>query len=68
MDLVLSFVALAALVLIGGAIYLWRKGGAQKQVWLMLLLALVMIANLLIWTLPDSSGTAPVDRAAESSR
>lgn len=68
MDLVLSLVALAALVLIGGAIYLWRKGGAQKQVWLMLLLALVMIANLLIWTLPDSSGTAPVDRAAESSR
>ncbi|MBO9518683.1 MAG: hypothetical protein J7493_11505 [Porphyrobacter sp.] len=68
MDIVLSLVMLATLVLIGGAIFLWRRGGAQKQVWLMLLLAVVMIVNLLIWMLPDSSGTAPVDHAAEGSR
>ncbi|KRA83822.1 hypothetical protein [Altererythrobacter sp. Root672] len=68
MDIVLSLVMLATLVLIGGAIFLWRKGGAQKQVWLMLLLAVVMIVNLLIWILPDSNGTAPVDRAAEATR
>jgi hypothetical protein len=64
MDLVLSVVVLAAIALVAGAIWLWRRGGATKQVWLMLLLAVVMIVNVLIWTLPDSGGTAPLDRAA----
>jgi hypothetical protein len=64
MDLVLSIVMLAAVALLAGALFLWCRGGASKQVWLMLLLALVMIANVLIWTLPDASGTAPVERAA----
>jgi hypothetical protein len=68
MDIVLSLVMLATLVLIGGAVFLWRRGGAQKQIWLMLLLAVVMVVNLMIWLLPDSSGTAPVDRAAEQTR
>ena len=30
----------------------------------MLVLALVMGINVLIWTVPDGSGTAPIDRAA----
>ena len=64
MDAVLSVLVLVAIALIGGAIFLWRRGGATRQVWLMLVLAVVMIANVLIWTVPDSSGTAPVDRAA----
>ena len=64
MDAVLSVLVLVAIALIGGAIFLWRRGGATKQVWLMLVLAVVMIANVLIWTVPDGSGTAPVDRAA----
>lgn len=64
MDAVLSILMLAAAVLVAGAIWLWRRGGARKQVWLLLLLAVVMIANVLIWTIPDGSGTAPVDRAA----
>lgn len=64
MDLVLSTVMLAAISLIAGALFLWRRGGASKQVWLMLLLAIVMIVNVLIWTVPDASGTAPVNRAA----
>jgi membrane-bound metal-dependent hydrolase YbcI (DUF457 family) len=66
MDMALSIVVLAAIALVAGAIWLWRRGGATKQVWLMLLLAVVMIVNVLIWTLPDSGGTAPLDRAAES--
>jgi drug/metabolite transporter superfamily protein YnfA len=66
MDLVLSVVVLAAIALVAGAIWLWRRQGATKQVWLMLLLAVVMIVNVLIWTLPDSGGTAPLDRAAEA--
>ena len=61
---VLSVVMLVALALLAGAFVLWRRGGATRQVWLMLVLAAVMIANILIWTVPDSSGTAPVDKAA----
>jgi hypothetical protein len=63
MDTVLSVVALAALALVAGGIYLWRRG-VRKQAGLMLVLAAVMIVNVLIWTLPGSGGTAPIDRAA----
>jgi hypothetical protein len=66
MDLVLSIVVLAAIVLVGGAVWQWRRGGARKQVGLMLVLAVVMIANVLILAIPDSSGTAPLNRATES--
>ena len=68
MDAILSVVVLAAVVLVGGALYLWRRGGSTKQVTLMLVLAVVMIANVLIWTVPDKDGTAPIDRAAEGVR
>ena len=64
MDTVISIMVLTAFALIGGAIYLWRRGGRNKQAGLMLVAAVVMFVNVLIWTLPDASGTAPVDRAA----
>jgi len=67
MDTILSIVALAALALVAGAIYLWRRGRRQ-QAGLMLVLAVVMVVNVLIWTLPDAGGTAPIDRAAEGPR
>lgn len=62
MDLVLSLVMLAAFALIAGAAYLWFKTGARKQAGLMALLALVMLVNVAIWTVPDASGEAPLDR------
>ena len=62
MDLILSLVMLAALALIAGGAYLWLRRGARKQGGLMLLLALVMLINVAIWTLPDASGEAPLDR------
>ena len=68
MDTVLSVVTLAALALVAGAIYLWRRGGARRQATLMLVLAVVMIVNVLIWTVPDSSGTAPIARPEVSER
>ncbi len=67
MDTILSIVALAALALIAGAIYLWRKG-VRKQAGLMLVLAVVMIVNVLILTVPGPGGTAPIERAAAGPR
>ena len=68
LDLVLSLLVLASIGLVAGAIVLWRRNGASRNVWLMLVLAGVMIANVLIWTVPDKDGTAPIDRAAEGVR
>ena len=65
MDMILSVLVLIAIALVGGAIVLWRRGEARKQAVLMLVLAVVMFVNVLIWALPQSSGTAPMDRAAE---
>jgi ABC-type glycerol-3-phosphate transport system permease component len=61
MDTVLSLVVLAAIVLVIAAYFTWRRGGRQQAV-LMLILALVGIANVLIWTLPDSKGTSPAEQ------
>jgi hypothetical protein len=63
MDGVLSLVMLTALALVAGAVVLWRRG-VRRQASLMVLLAMVMIVNVLIWTVPDSSGTAPIERDA----
>ncbi len=62
MNVVLSIVVLAAFGLLGGAFFLWRKGGPLKQVLLMVLLAAIAIANVAIWTVPDDQGTAPIDK------
>lgn len=62
METALSLLVLAAMALVGGAFVLWRKGGSAKRIGLMLFLALVMIVNVGIWTVPDSSGQAPLER------
>ena len=64
MDAILSVLVLTAFALTAAAIWQWRRSGATRQVWLMLVLAAVMIGNVLIWTIPDASGEALVDRAA----
>lgn len=61
-DTVLSILVLAAFALLLGAFVLWRRGGAKRQVTLMVILALVAIANVAIWIVPDGRGNAPVDR------
>ncbi|MCL6249570.1 hypothetical protein M3P36_00710 [Altererythrobacter sp. KTW20L] len=47
-----SITMLAALALLAGAFYLWRKQKATKQALLMALLAFIMLANVVIWTIP----------------
>lgn len=60
MNLILSILMLAGLGLIGGAIALARRGDRKKAL-LMVLAALVMLANVGIWTLPTASGESPSD-------
>ena len=61
MNLVLSVMMLAAIALLLGAAALWRRG-VRKQAALMVLLAIIAVINVLIWTVPDAGGRAPVDR------
>jgi hypothetical protein len=61
MDAVLSIVMLTALALTALAVVMWRRG-VRRQAGLMALLVVVMIVNVLIWTLPDHSGTAPINQ------
>ena len=57
----LSLMMLAAIALIGGALVLWRRG-ERKRPALMALLVVVLLVNVGIWTLPDSSGRAPIEQ------
>ncbi|MBD2842405.1 hypothetical protein [Erythrobacter rubeus] len=66
MDIVLSIVMLAAFALLAGAFVYWRRTGEVKQPALMVLLAVIAIANVLIWTVPTSDGTSPIQRAEEA--
>lgn len=60
MDLVLSLLVLTTLALIVGAFYLRRRTGEWMRPLLMLVLAAIMAINVAIWTVPGSSGEAPV--------
>ena len=66
MNLVLSIMMLAAIGLLLGAFFLWRKGGPTKQVLLMVLLAIIAAVNVGLWTIPDAEGTAPLDRLEQA--
>ncbi|MBV7264765.1 hypothetical protein [Erythrobacter ani] len=66
MDIVLSIVMLAAFALLAGAFVYWRRTGELKQPALMVLLAGIAIANVLIWTVPTSDGSSPIERAEQA--
>ena len=66
LDTVLAITVLAALLLLLGAFLLWRRSGEAKQPLLMVLLALIALANVAIWAVPDADGTAPLDRVEQS--
>ena len=51
-DTALSLLMAGAFASIAGAIWLWRRDGFVRQVWLMLLAAAVMLANVAIWVIP----------------
>lgn len=61
-DIVLSIVMLAALALVAGSFFLWRRTGQVKQPALMIVLAVIAVLNVLIWTIPTQSGEAPIQQ------
>ena len=65
MDLALSLLMLTALAMLGGAVYLWRSRGERQRPLLMALLAVVMLVNVGIWTVPDASGEALTQRVTK---
>ncbi|PXW76010.1 hypothetical protein C7451_106174 [Blastomonas natatoria] len=60
---VLSIAMLTAIALVFGAIVLFRRG-QRKQPALMLVLAVVMIANVVIWSIPTKNGQSLVKTEA----
>lgn len=61
----LSLMVLAVIALVGGAAWLWRRGGARKQVALMLVLAAVLALNVAIWAVPDERGQSLAETARD---
>lgn len=52
----LSVAVFAAFLLLVGAWKRWRSGGTSQQMWLMVAAALVILANIAIWVVPDKQG------------
>ena len=63
MAMVLSLLVLLLIALVAGAVFLWRRGGLNRQVALMLILAAVVALNIAIWTVPNKSGETLLDAA-----
>ena len=61
---VMSIMVLAAIILLLGAFALWRRGGARRQVALMVLLAVILAGNVAIWAVPDDQGRSLLGEAA----
>lgn len=55
-NLILSIATFAAVLLLVGAWKRWRRDGAGLQMWLMVAAALVILANIAIWIVPDQQG------------
>lgn len=49
--MVLAIAMLAVFALASGGVVLLRRGGERQRAWLMIAAALVLIANVLIWSL-----------------
>ena len=63
LDMVLSIVMLAAVALAAGSVYLFRKGDTKRAT-LMAVLVVVMLVNIVIWTVPSDDGDALREHAA----
>ena len=64
-NIVLSLGMLAGFALIWGAWRMWLREGLGQKVWLMFAAALVIFANVAIWTVPDEQGRSLVQTEKE---
>ncbi len=64
-DIILSIIVLAAILLLIGAVVLFRKG-MTKQATLMAILAVVMAVNVAIWLVPTEDGRTPAELVDEA--
>jgi EamA domain-containing membrane protein RarD len=62
-NFILSIATFAAVLLLFGAWKRWRQEGAGKQMWLMIAAAVVILANIAIWVVPDQQGKSLVTEA-----
>ena len=60
LNTILSIMMPLVIALLAGAFVLWRRGGASRQAVLMVVLAVVIVINIGIWTLPTADGNAPL--------
>ncbi len=60
-NIILSVMVIGAIALIGGAVYLLKRGGPKKQPLLMLLLAAILFANVAILSVPNERGLSPAN-------
>jgi len=51
-DMIPSIAMLAAIALVVGAVVLLRAGNSRAQAFLMLVMAVVLVGNVLIWLIP----------------
>jgi uncharacterized membrane protein len=65
-NFVLSIATFAAILLLFGAWKLWRRYGAVQKMWLMIAAALVILANIAIWVVPDDKGQTLVTGASNT--
>jgi hypothetical protein len=59
-NIILSVGMLAGFALILGAWRMWVRDGLGQKVWLMIAAALVIFANVAVWTVPDKQGNSLV--------
>ena len=64
-NLLLSLALFAGVFLLLGAWKRWRRDGAGTQMWLMVVAALVIFANIAIWVVPDDKGQSLVNGAKQ---
>ena len=64
LNLILSIAVFTGFLLLYGAWKRWQRDGAGQQMWLMIVAALVIFANIAIWVVPNSKGLSLVTREA----
>ena len=65
LNIILSIATFAGFLLLFGAWKRWRSNGASQQMWLMIVAALVIFANIAIWVVPDDKGQSLVSGVAK---